>query len=219
VGLLTRPALALFAAGSGLQVAMLYSYGEHHHPEALFILSLGVVACAPCHRAFSIDAWIAQRRGDDPSQWGPAARDRLYHWPLLTVQALLAIAYFDSFGCKLLTGGLHWMNGYTLQHYLLEDGIRWDRPLGVWLAHYRWLGVLMAAGALAFEGGFWLVLVPRLRRYVIPLFVAAGLGMHTTIYFAQNAPFFTFMLLYLVFVPVERLFRGGATRPDTPPAG
>jgi len=75
------------------------------------------------------------------------------------------------------------------------------------------MGILMAMSAIAFEGSFWLVLVPRLRRYAIPLYAAAGLSMHTTIYIAQYANFFPFMLLYLVFLPIERVFPAGASPP------
>ncbi len=210
VGFKTRGALALFALGTMTQVAHLYSYGEHHHPEALFCIFLLLMAFAPCGRTLSVDAWLKARYGLGADEgWGPNATLTTVMWPLVTIQCLMALAYFDAFLSKAITGGIDWVNGYTLQHYLLRDGVRWDRPAGVWLAQFRWLGVLFAVGAVVFDALFWMTLLPRFRKLrwmwpVVPMFLLAGVGMHVTIYVAQAAPFFQFLVLYLTWVPFER---------------
>ncbi|MEM8783852.1 MAG: hypothetical protein AAGE65_13490 [Planctomycetota bacterium] len=210
VGFKTRGALLLFAVGTMTQVAHVYSYGEHHHPEAAFCVFLLMLAFAPSGRTLSVDAWLRSKRGVGAEQgWGVDAKLTTVMWPLVAIQCFIAIAYFDAFLSKAINGGLHWMNGYTLQTYLLRDGLRWDRPVGVWMAQYRWLGVAFAAGALAFDALFWTVLLPRFRKLrwlwpIVPAFLIAGTAMHVTIYVAQAAPFFQFLVLYLTFVPWER---------------
>ncbi|MEM7576466.1 MAG: HTTM domain-containing protein [Planctomycetota bacterium] len=210
LGYKTRGALLLFALGNMIQIAHVYSYGEHHHPEAAFCVFLLMMAFSPCGRALSVDAWFKMKRGYGPDEgWGPDAKLTTVMWPLVAIQCFIAIAYFDAFLSKAIVGGLHWMNGYTLQTYLLRDGLRWDRPVGVWMSQFRWLGIAFAVGAVVFDALFWTVLLPRFKRLawlwpVVPLFLLAGTAMHITIYVAQAAPFFQFLVLYLTFVPWER---------------
>ena len=213
IGLGTRVALALFAAGSMLLISHIYSYGEYHHPEALYVVFLFLLAFCPCGDCLSVDAWL-RRRSRDGRRWYRGTTSRLAMWPLVTVQCLLAIAYADAAMSKMLLGGLSWFNGYTLQNYLLFDGIR-KGTWGVHVAPYRWVCVLMAVGAVAFEASFWLILIPRLRRLpgALPLVLLGGVGLHGGIYLLQQAPFFQFMVLYLTWVPWERWFgsaRGAA---------
>ena len=216
VGLGTRAALGLFAVGTMLLISHRYSYGEYHHPEALFIVFLFLLAFCPCGDCLSLDAWIRRRGGRGEGRpWYRGTAGRLAMWPLVTVQCLLAVAYADAAMSKLIVGGPSWFNGYTLQNYLLFDGIRND-TWGVHIAPYRWVCVLMAVGAVAFESSFWLLLIPRVRRLpgVLPLMLLAGVGLHGGIYVLQQAPFFQFMVLYLTWVPWERWF--GATRGAPP---
>ncbi|MEM1445898.1 MAG: hypothetical protein AAGF84_07580 [Planctomycetota bacterium] len=210
VGYKTRGALLLFSMGTMTQIAHVYSYGEHHHPEAAFCVFLLMLAFAPSGRALSIDAWIQAKHGYGADEgWGPDAKLTTAMWPLVAIQCFLALAYFDAFLSKAIVGGLHWINGYTLQTYLLRDGLRWDRPVGVWMSQFRWLGIAFAAGAVVFDALFWMVLLPRFKKLawlwpIVPMFLIAGAVMHITIYVAQAAPFFQFVVLYLTFVPWER---------------
>ncbi|MEX0653766.1 MAG: HTTM domain-containing protein [Phycisphaeraceae bacterium] len=207
VGLFTRTMLFAMAAGSALLVAHNFSYGTHHHPQALFTIVLFLLALAPCGAVLSVDAWWKARRTNDEAA-GTLDEQRqrlstLAFWPLLSAQWLLAMAYFSAGVCKLYIGGLTWFNGTTMQAYLLEDAIRWNRPLGLWAAQQWELALAMSFFAVGFELAFPLVL---LFRRLVPWFVIAGLSMHMGIFVLQAAPFWQFMLLYLVFVPVERVW-------------
>ncbi len=203
VGLFTRAALGLFAAGTMLLISHVYSYGEYHHPEALYVVFLFLLAFCPCGDCLSVDAWLRRRGGRDGERpWYRGTPSRLAMWPLVTVQCLLVIAYTDAALSKMILGGAAWFNGYTLQNYLLFDGIR-KGTWGVYVAPYRWVCVLLAVGAVTFESSFWMVLLPQWRRF-IPLILVAGVGMHLGIYVLQQAPFFQFMVLYLTWVPFER---------------
>jgi hypothetical protein len=208
VGLFTRPAMLLTAAAHLLLVSHRYSYGEIHHSEALFLIALCLLALAPCGRCFSIDSWWHRRRNnnDPASAWGPYARSRLFFWPIRLTQWLVAVAYLEAAFAKLTVGGLYWMNGYTLQQYLLTDGIRWGQPLGVWLAQYHNLAHLLSMGTVAFELSFFVILFRcfKLARWLTPAYLLGGLIMHTAIFLLQSAPFWPLMSLYAMWLPLEK---------------
>ncbi|MGH2415107.1 MAG: hypothetical protein ACRDEA_15730, partial [Microcystaceae cyanobacterium] len=121
----------------------------------------------------------------------------LAKWPLLLIQWIFAMAYLDSGMSKILKGGLDWTNGYTLQYYLWQDGLIWDRSFGVWLAQQHTLAILSSWVAILFELTFFLVLIfPKLVWFYIPL----GISFHTGIYLAQKAPFLKYIPSYSVFI-------------------
>ena len=220
VGLFSRLSVGVFTLTIWLQVSHTFSYDEIHHVETLFAIFLAMLAFSPCGDCLSLDAWRRQRREsthtpDAPlaaastatpvRRWWEGSYNREAFWPIVGIQVLLALAYFDAAVSKLLIGGPHWFNGYTMQNILLTDGLRHDRPLGVYFAQFRELAILMAVFAVAYEGLFWLVLVPRVRRWAVPAFLAAGFMLHVGIFVLQNAPFFMWLALYCVWLPWERL--------------
>ena len=123
-------------------------------------------------------------------------------WPLVTMQWLMAIVYLDAVMSKMVQGGLDWMNGYTLQHYLLWDGLRKENATAVWLAQQHHLAILLSCLTVMFEATFVLAVIrPRLRWFYIPL----GSTLHAGMYVTMETPFFQFVALYCVFVPWSRL--------------
>ncbi len=207
VGLLTNASLLVFALGTLFLQAHAYSYGDLHHTEALGIIAVGLLALAPSGRVLSVDAaargWIARWRGRiAPKLDTVRARSVWARWPKLLIGWLLALAYFSAAYGKIVPDkGLEWMNGYTLRYYLAQDGLRWGREVGLWLAQQHELAVLLSWVTFVFEGTFWLaLLVPPLAL----LYVAVGVALHTGIFVAMRAPFFVFMALYSVFLPWGR---------------
>ncbi|MEM9420096.1 MAG: HTTM domain-containing protein [Planctomycetota bacterium] len=208
VGWWTRTSLGVFTACFWFLLAHRYSYGEFHHVETVFGIFLFMLAFSPCGDCLSLDAWHRQRdprTESDRRSWRVGSISRMAMWPIVTVQILFALVYFDAAASKMINGGLYWFNGYTMQDFLLTDGYRNDRPLGVWLSKYREICILMSVAAVAYEGLFWLALVPRLKRYAVPMFLAGGVMLHLGIFFLQAAPFFMWMTLYGVWFPWERL--------------
>ena len=63
VGFFTRTSLFLFALGSWVFVAHLFSYGDRHHTEALFCIFLMLLGFAPSGERLSVDALLRRRRG------------------------------------------------------------------------------------------------------------------------------------------------------------
>ncbi|MGH7519530.1 MAG: DCC1-like thiol-disulfide oxidoreductase family protein, partial [Gemmatimonadales bacterium] len=202
VGAYTRLSLFALAASFTLLTAHNYSYGEVHHPETIFIIALWLLACSQAGDALSLDG--LRRRVDRSLGVGrfepvrPEAELSEYaRWPLRTTQWLLVLAYLSAGISKLWHGGLQWFNGYTLTYYFIQDGVRFGSGLGLTLAQYPALASLLAVGTVLFELTFALaVLVPRLAWP----YGLIGTAFHTGIFVLQRAPFFPFVVLYVVFI-------------------
>lgn len=204
VGLVTNVSLLVFAVGNIFLQAFQYSFGDFHHPAALMMISLAMLALSPAGRVLSVDAWLARRRHEGAEDGPPAHASPFARWPLLLIRWLLALAYLSAAFHKLDVAGLDWMNGHTLQHYVLRDAERWDAPLGLLLGQHLWLMVAASVVTLLWEGTFFLVLIlPALAWIYIPL----GIGLHAGIWLTMRAGFFTFMALYSAFVPWSAAYR------------
>ena len=203
VGLFTRSALLTLGLGYWILVGHQWSYGELHHTEALYCIAFVLLALSPSGRCYSLDSWLG-RRSQHPERWGPDARTDTATWALRLMQCLLGIAYFSAGSGKLLDGGLYWMNGETLQMIVLTDYVRFGMPAGLWLIQSFWMCVAGAVMTIVVETFFFVaVFVRRVRKYVL----AAGVALHLGIYLTMAAPFFTWMVLYVVFVDFEALRR------------
>jgi len=207
IGLLTRPALFLFALGTWFFVSHVYSYADVHHREAVFALFLMALPFAPAGASLSIDAWLRRRRAARGGSAPPPATSEYGMWPLKFAHVLLTMTYFSTGVSKLLSGGLAWMNGYTLQNYVLSDAITRNIPLGVWVAQQHTLCILLSIGTILFEVFFFVsLLVPR----IAPLFFLGGILFHTGLYYVAGHPFYQFILLnaiLLLFLDPERVPR------------
>jgi uncharacterized integral membrane protein len=203
-GLLTNVSLLVFAVGNVLLQAFKYSFGDFHHPEGLMMIALAMLALSPSGRVLSVDAWLARLR-HGTGEHGPTRHASSFaRWPLLVIRWLLALAYLSGAFHKLRVAGFDWMNGHTLQHYVLRDATRWDAPLGLLLGQHLWLMLAASVMTILWEGTFFLVLIfPALAWIYIPL----GIGLHTGIWLTMRAGFFTFMALYSAFVPWSAVLR------------
>jgi hypothetical protein len=193
IGVFTRTSLFVLALGIWFLVSHGYSYGDLHHPEALFAIFLVTLALAPSGDSLSIDALIRRRRAgrvsrptDEPRRVDTAM------WPLKLAWVLLAMTYFSTGVTKLLAGGLSWMNGYTLQIYTFGDALASGMPLGIWLAGHHNLCIVLAAFTIVFETFFFVSLfLPRLA----PLFFLTGITFHVALYLTSAQPFFPHITL------------------------
>ncbi|PSO53745.1 MAG: hypothetical protein BRC34_08670 [Cyanobacteria bacterium QH_1_48_107] len=208
IGLKTNLSLIFFAVGNIFMQAYIYSFGDYHHPEALMIITLSLLALSPAGKVLSIDDLrhriqqnIKRRRFE---VFNIMTKKSVFaRWSLLLVQWMFALIYLSAALSKLGKPGpglftLDWMNGYTLQYYLLRDGLRWGSDLGIWLGQHHTLAWIASCTAILFEGTFFLVLIfPGLIWLYIPM----GAALHTGIYLTQRAPFFQYIAIYAVFIP------------------
>lgn len=208
VGLLSRVSLWVFALGNIVLHGHAYSYGEIHHPDAIMMIALVALAMSPAGKALSVDAawkrWREQGKESVSVCENQGEVGTFSRWPLKLIQVLFVFVYFDAAMSKLVESGLDWLNGYTLQYYLAQDGMRWGSDLGVWMSRHHVLSIVSSVGTFLFELSFVMVILfPRLALIYLPV----GLALHAGIYFTMKAPFFTYMVLYAVFVPWSIVFR------------
>jgi Vitamin K-dependent gamma-carboxylase len=192
VGIFTRVTIFLFALGVWTLVSHAYSYADVHHPEAVFAIFLMALAFSPAGDSLSVDAFLRRRRR---SAWGASDEPRTLEtaaWPLKLAHVLLSMTYFSTGATKLLSGGLDWMNGYTLQLYTFGDAVQRNLPLGIWLGQQHTLAILLSIFTIAFELFFFLSLfLPR----AAPLFFINGIFFQLGLYFAAGHPFFPHIVL------------------------
>lgn len=220
VGLFTRVSLVVLAVTSVFLQAHAYSFvGDVHHSQALLLIALAVLALGPSGKVLSLDRLRRRRRpgggGTEPEDQGLLeAESEHARWPLLLITWTLSLAYLSAAVSKLQNAGWDWMNGSTLQYYLIRDGLRWDSALGVWIGEHHHVAELLSWMTVAFEGTFFLVLLlPALALVYVPI----GVAMHVGIYLAMKAPFFEWAVLYSAVVPWRDL--GSRLRDRLPAAG
>jgi hypothetical protein len=171
----------------------MYSYGDRHHNEAIFIFFLLSLAFAPSGNELSVDAWLRRRKGGEttltPEDSGTS---ELAMWPLKFAHVLLAMTYFSTGVSKLIVGGLEWMNGYTLQGYTFADAMNREIPLGMWLAQHHTAAILLSVFTILFETFFFVsLLVP----WTAPFFFLTGIFFHIGLYVTAGHDFFQHMVL------------------------
>jgi hypothetical protein len=213
VGFRTNVSLLIFALGNAFMVSYNYSHGDFHHTEAPLVIALGVLALSPAGRVLSVDAWIRHHRdpGADTAQT-LTAESAFAGWPIRVVQWLFVLMYLSAVLSKLVfEGGLDWLNGYTLQYYMVQDTLRKGTLLGGWFAQHHTLIMLSQYAVVIFQATFVAaVLFPRLRWIYVPL----GLGFHAANWILLQAPFPEWMALYAVFIPWRSCFALLSRRAD-----
>jgi hypothetical protein len=189
VGLFTRTSLFVLALGLWILVGQAYSYADVHHHEALFVIFLMLLPLAPVGERLSLDALLRRRRGGMPEDHGAST---MAVWPLKLLHVLLSLTYFSTGITKLLSGGLRWMNGYTVATYTFGDAIQRHRPVGIWIAEHHTLCVLLGVATIAFETFYFVSLfLPRLA----PLFFLGGVMFHFGLWVAAGQPFYQHMVM------------------------
>jgi hypothetical protein len=191
VGFFTRTSLFLFALGTWIFVAHLFSYGDRHHTEALFCIFLLLLAFAPSGERLSVDALLRRRRHRSDAS-SASGMSEMAIWPLKVVHVLIAMTYFSAGMSKLLHSGLRWLNGYTLQGHTFGDALERGHPLGLWLARQHEVAVALSVFTILLEVFFFgSLFLPRLA----PLFFLGALAFQGGLYLAGGYDFFQHMVL------------------------
>jgi len=129
---------------------------------------------------------------------------RFARFPLLLAHHLFAIAYLNAGVSKLWIGGWDWLNGYTLQYYMLRSALETGGGIGAWLGQYHTIAILLSWLTIFFELTFFLVLFfPALLWVYVPL----GLSLHLGMCMSNIACFVEYFGLYVVFVSWDSLLR------------
>jgi hypothetical protein len=209
VGLITNFSLFLFAVANIYLQGNIYSYHDFHHPEAIMMIALCVLAISPSGKVLSLDSHLFGQHNNWQSMKLIDKYGEFCGWPIKLLQWFFVLMYLSAVWMKLSKNGLDWPNGFTLQFYMAQDGLKGDRPLALWLSHWHWLLFLGQWVVLVFQATFSLaVMFPRLRFIYVPL----GLFFHCANWITLGAPFPQWIALYVVFIPWRRLFRSVTAR-------
>jgi len=190
-----------FAVATTFLEAHRFSYGFVHHPQAPVVIILWALAFSPCGRRWSLDSlqWRLRfaRESGELRRLDRDERDPFARWPLRTGQWVLAIGYFSAGTHKLLDGGLDWFRSSTLAFYLVQDGVRWEMPLGLFFSTVPELLVPLAVFTILFETTFFLaILLPGIAW----AYVVSGAALHVGILLTMRAGFLQWVLAYVCFL-------------------
>jgi hypothetical protein len=159
---------------------MLTSQGKVIHNDVLLLLCAFPLLLSRASDAWSVDAWLARRRGEQP----PRGRAAAYGWPVRTAMVVVALAYFITGLHKLQYSGLAWATSDNLRWvlYTASDSQGGD-TIGLFVADRPLLAHLLAWGTLVVEVGFPVVLLWPWTRW---LMVPAVVGLHAGIWVTMN---------------------------------
>ena len=183
-----RSQLAAFLLGAQiLTLRIHYGFDEkmeaytHHHIHALG-LAVFLLALAPCGKSYSLDRWLALRRGEHPPE-----RGNMLGMHLIVV--LLSSIYLWGTYSKATVA---FIQGDRMEQ-ILQTVILGSDPLAAWAV---WVTRLFSWGTLFVEPFMAIALwVPRLRLPAVLL----GIAFHLGIYYLLPVTIFTAttILLYL----------------------
>jgi hypothetical protein len=171
VGLVTRVSLPVAWLAAVPLIAMTSSLGKTVHNDVLLLLCLLPLLPSPTGAAWSLDA---RRRGG-----GAVTASWRFGWPVRTAMVVVAGAYFFSGFAKLLHAGPAWVTSGNLRWvlYASSDAQAHANQVALFVADRPWLAHLLAAGTLAVELCFPLVLWrPRAAWVLVPAVVALHAG-------------------------------------------
>jgi hypothetical protein len=172
---------------------LLLSTTHVHNNRAYLVIVLGLLALAPCGRAFSVDAWWQRRRNPHaPTETGPA-------WPLWLLRAECATVYGASGLSKLLDAD--WRSGLVPWGRLIElesevrasvlpDGIA---DLVLERDFHTFAAKLIIATELFIAGGLW-------WRRTRGLAIFSAVIFHVMIEFTAKVQIFSYLGVAVLFV-------------------
>lgn len=122
LGILTRPSLLVFGLFIIYLSGFKTSLGVFDHSNSLVSQIILILAFIPGSTNLSVDRliqWLRKRRkGEISSVWVMLSNPLDQIWGVRLLLILLACVYFTAGLSKVRYGGLDWLDGKTLTHYL-----------------------------------------------------------------------------------------------------
>jgi hypothetical protein len=147
--------------------------GDHSH--YLLLYAFFCLSLSTSDSDFSVDAWLARRRGQAES----APRDGLgaSGFPRQLLLLFAVAIYFSAGVSKLADGGLRWLDGHSLQYYIStqSSALPFIAELRDSVVEMPNLCMIFAVGSILLELSSPLALFSRRLRH---LYVVGWVGMH-----------------------------------------
>jgi hypothetical protein len=181
------------------------SWGEMKHARVTLILALLFLSVVAAEQSHSVDSLRVRRRisAGELGAAGPRPVDEPSSngaWAVRAIQVALAALYFLSGYAKLRSVGIDWIWGDTLKQAIQDKASSGETTeLGFWVLRRRWAMVAFQAVSLAWEVGFPLVFIRRLRYPVLVVGLLFNIGLWTTV----QIEFFGVVACFAAFLPLE----------------
>lgn len=204
IGLFTRMStIASFVLGIYL-IGLPHNFGKVNHSDAILVFIMGVMVLSRCGDSLSVDRLLLRLRSKKNQSPAKPAACGEYTWPIRVVWLIMALVFFAAGVSKIGRSGLEWVMSDNMAILLIERNYG-DSPLtswGLYIAQYRWLCWMFAAGTIVFEACFPLALISRRARWII---VPAMTSIQIGIAIILGPGFRQFMLVYLFWIPWDRV--------------
>ncbi|MDR9418366.1 hypothetical protein [Gracilimonas sp.] len=172
-------------------------FGKIDHYHILWYVLL-ILSVSPIGHCLSIDSWrnnIPQINGVKSSNYGV---------PIKIVMILIGLSYFFPGFWKFSISGFEWAFSENLKFKLYSKWLMLDGWTPFFrIDHYPFLYQSAAFMTLVIEIGFIFALFYKKIR---PLFVIGALGFHVSVWYFMKNPFFSLMVLYVIFINWSKVF-------------
>lgn len=191
--------ILFFYAGA---IPQLFGKVNHYHNILWFN---AILAFSPCADYLSVDAVIkAFRRADNGTVASPKP-SQAYSLPLRLIWLLYGLAYFWPGFWKVWNDGTGWVLGDSLRNHMYSKWMDFPGWMpGIRIDQYPLLCKLGGVGTIAFELGFIFLLFFPVWRW---LAIGSGFSFHLLTNFFMRIDFTQMRDLYVVFLPLDRIFR------------
>ena len=120
-------------------------------------------------------------------------------WPRLLIVLTMGASYFGSFYCKLMTSGFQWINGHTLQTYLLSQSQKYPLSYGYWLATQNFYIIwFLNIGVWVFQSTAPIGLLLKKTRL---FYGTVAVLFHTSVFLFFGFNFTPFQYFLVIFIP------------------
>jgi predicted DCC family thiol-disulfide oxidoreductase YuxK len=205
LGVVTRASTAgAFVLGTYL-IGVPENFGKIHHPDAILVWAMAVLALSRCGDAWSVDVLVRAARGldDEDARRKRAAGE--YTWPIRMMWLVMSVIFFSAGVSKLRHAGIRWVTSDALATYFIlgsygPGAAVAESPSGLALvlARHPTVCSAMAGAALLLELSMPLTLFSRRARRVL---VLAILGVQAGIAVLMGPDFLRFAFCYVFWVP------------------
>ena len=172
----------------------------YHSANIVFFILL-VWMIAPPNTAWTVKFWIKRfflkwKKFIEPQQ----PINRLYPtWPRALIILTISLTFFGSFFQKYKIAGFAWIDGYTLQAYLLDASLLWPNSHAGWLASQNFYIIwFLSIGVWMFQSTAPIGFLWKKTRL---LYGITGVLFHTGVFLFLGFSWRPFQYMYVIFIP------------------